>query len=302
MIPVKEILLPKSVEEVCRLLHNNETSKIIAGGTDIIPGFHIDSPRFINAERLIDIHQINELKEVSVDNNSITIGSAVTFSEIVNNPIINNKLPLLVKASKTIGSTQIRNRATIGGNFINNAPCADSVAPLLVYDAGIKIKSFTAEKIMWLQDFLVKPYATRLKPDEIVTQIIVPVPPDKFKGDFYKLGRRRAVSISRISLALLLDLQGGLINEMRIASGAVTPIGTRFYDVEKFAKGKTADDDTIKEIAIKLGERILEVSGVRWSSEYKIPVVQQMCYQLIKGIERRSASPKLSGSSLYDPL
>lgn len=287
MISVKEILLPKSLDEACRLLHNNNgTSKIIAGGTDIIPGFHIESPRFSNIEKLIDINNVNELKMVSVADNYISIGSSVTFSEILSNQIINEKLPLLVKASKTIGSTQIRNRATLGGNFINNAPCADSVAPLLVYDAEIKIRSFTAEKIMKLQDFLIKPYKTRLQPDEIVTQVIIPIPEKNLEGNFYKLGRRRAVSISRISLAILLNVNNGLIGEMRIASGAVTPIGTRLYEVEEFAKGKLFNDESIKEIAIKLGEQILEISGVRWSSEYKIPVVQQVCYQLIKGIER----------------
>lgn len=286
MIPVKEILLPKTVDEICRLLQNNNgTLKIIAGGTDIIPGFHIDSPRFVNADRLIDINRIDELKEVTVKDNSISIGTAVTFSEIISNPILSNSLPLLVKASKTIGSTQIRNRATLGGNFINNAPCADSVAPLLVYDAEIRVKSFTAEKIMKLQDFLIKPYGTRLKPDEIVTHVIIPIPSEKYLGDFYKLGRRRAVSISRISLAILFDFSDGLINEMRIASGAVTPIGTRFYDVEQYAKGKVLNDESMQEIAIRLGERILEISGVRWSSEYKIPVVQQVFYQLLKKIE-----------------
>jgi CO/xanthine dehydrogenase FAD-binding subunit len=287
MIPVKEILLPKTVDEVCRLLLNNKgVSKIIAGGTDIITGFHIESPRFENIEQLIDINNVDELKTVSIVDGNIIIGSAITFSEIIANPLLNEKLPLLVKSSKTIGSTQIRNRATLGGNFINNAPCADSVAPLLVYDAEIKIKSFTSEKIMLLQDFLVKPYGTRLKPDEIVTQIIVQIPSDNFKGDFYKLGRRRAVSISRISLAILLDVNNGLINQMKIASGAVTPIGIRFYDVEEFAKGEKMNDESMKEISIKLGERIMQVSGVRWSSEYKIPVVQQVCYQLLKGIER----------------
>jgi CO/xanthine dehydrogenase FAD-binding subunit len=287
LIPVREILLPKSIDEVCRLLQdNNGSSKIIAGGTDIVPGFHIESPRFTCIDRLIDINGIDELKAVSVGEDYIVIGSAITFSEIISNPILNDKLPLLVKASKTIGSTQIRNRATLGGNFINNAPCADSVAPLLVYDAEIRVKSFTAEKIMKLQDFLVKPYGTRLKPDEIVTQVMIPIASGRIKGGFYKLGRRRAVSISRISLAVLLDLNDGVINDLRIASGAVTPIGARFYDVEQYAKGKVLNDESMKEIAIRLGERILDMSGIRWSSEYKIPVVQQVCYQLLKGIER----------------
>jgi len=283
MIPVKEILLPRSIDEVCRLLQNNNgSSKVIAGGTDIVPGFHIESPRFKNIEKLIDINNVKELKSVSIDNDVISIGSAITFSEIISNQVLNDKLPLLVKASKTIGSTQIRNRATLGGNFINNAPCADSVAPLLVYDAEIKIKSYASEKIMKLQDFLVKPYGTRLNPDEVVTHIMIPLPSEKYVGDFYKLGRRRAVTISRISLAYLIEPVNGIINDLKIASGAVTPIGTRFYDVEQFAKGKFLNDDSIKEIAIKLGEKILEVSGIRWSSEYKIPVVQQMCYVILR--------------------
>ncbi|MDQ7816242.1 MAG: FAD binding domain-containing protein [Melioribacteraceae bacterium] len=287
MIPVREILQPKSVDEICRLLKsNNGDTRIIAGGTDIIPGFHIDSPRFAGIKRLLDLQLIDELKTVSINHQIISIGAAITFSDIITNPVLNSHLPLLVKSSTTIGSTQIRNRATLGGNFINNAPCADSVAPLLVYDAEIKIKSFTSEKIMKLQDFLVKPYATRLNPDEILTKIMVPVPSTDFVGDFYKLGRRRAVSISRISLAMLMMNEDKIIKEMRIASGAVTPIGTRLYDVEEFAKGKVCNEEAFKEIAIKLGERILAVSGLRWSSEYKIPVVQQVCYQLLKKIER----------------
>lgn len=288
MIPFKEIVLPESLDEVCRLLQNNNgSSKIIAGGTDIVPGFHIESPRFTEIEQLIDINRIAELKEIYVKDNFISIGSAATFTEIISNDLLNEKIPLLVKASKTIGSTQIRNRATLGGNFINNAPCADSVAPLLVYDAEIKIKSFTAEKIIKLQDFLVRPYGTRLKPDEIVTHILIPIPKLNYYGDFYKLGRRRAVSISRISLAVLLYLKDGTINDIKIASGAVTPFGTRIYDVEEFAKGKMMTDDSAKEIAIKLGEKILQIAGVRWSSEYKIPVVQQVCYHLLRKLERR---------------
>jgi xanthine dehydrogenase FAD-binding subunit len=287
MIPKLEILLPKTIEEACSFLVNNKF-KIIAGGTDIVPGFHIDSPRFKDIETLIDINGINELKEIKINSDKISIGAAVTFSEIISNEILNKYCQLLVKASKTIGSRQIRNRATIAGNFINNAPCADSVAPLLVYDASVKIKSKTSERIIKLDDLLLKPYKTQLQPDELVSEIILPISSHSLKGDFYKLGRRRAVSISRISLAVLMEVEDKIIKQMKIASGAVTPIGKRLSDIEDFAQGKICCDKTFKEIAVKLGERILEVSGLRWSSEYKIPVIQQMCYQLLKGIEHRS--------------
>jgi xanthine dehydrogenase FAD-binding subunit len=289
MIPKLKILLPKTIEEACGFLNNNNSNaKIIGGGTDIVPGFHIDAPRFKDIEILIDISGIKELKEMEISSDEISIGSAVTFSEIISSPILNKYCPLLVKASKTLGSRQIRNRATIAGNFINNAPCADSVAPFLVYEASVKIKSKSSERIIKLDELLLKPYKTQLQPDELIAEIILPIPSNSLKGDFYKLGRRRAVSISRISLAVLLEADDKIIKQMKIASGAVIPIGKRLPDVEEYANGKICGDKAFKEIAIKLGERILDVSGLRWSSEYKIPVVQQMCYQLLKGIERRS--------------
>jgi len=287
MIPRLKILIPKTIEEACGFLNGaNGNAKIIAGGTDIIPGFHIDSPRFKNIETLIDIHHINELKTVEISSDEISIGAAVTFSEIISNQLLSEHCPLLVKASKTIGSIQIRNRATLAGNFVNNAPCADSVAPLLVYDAAVKIKSQISGRAIKLEKLLLKPYKTQLQHDELVTGIAIKIPSEKMKGDFYKLGRRRAVAISRISLAVLMETENETIKQMKIASGAVTPIGIRLRDVEEFAKGKLINDKAFKEIALKLGEKILEVSGLRWTSEYKIPVAQQMCYQLLKGIER----------------
>ncbi|MFA7229552.1 MAG: hypothetical protein WC061_10995, partial [Melioribacteraceae bacterium] len=124
--------------------------------------------------------------------------------------------------------------------------------------------------------------------NEIVTRINIPIPGKNLSGEFYKLGRRRAVAISRITLALLIDLKNNLFNEIRIASGAVTPTGVRFYDLENFAQGKKADENFIKELSGKLGEKVIEAAGLRWSSEYKLPVIQQVFYQLLMGMERRS--------------
>lgn len=288
MIPKLKILIPKTIEEACGFLNGADGNiRIIAGGTDIIPGFHIDSPRFKNIETLIDINHVNELKTVEINSDEISIGAAITFSEIISNQKLYEYCQLLIKASKTIGSRQIRNRATLTGNFINNAPCADSVAPLLIYDALVKIKSQISERVIKLEELLLKPYKTQLQADEIVTKIIIKIPSSKMSGDFYKLGRRRAVAISRISLAVLMEVENKIITQMRIASGAVTPIGIRLRDIEEFAKGKIICNKTFKDISILLGEKILEISGLRWSSEYKIPVVQQMCYQMLKGIDIR---------------
>lgn len=282
-----EVLAPKNLSEALLLLSNADPkTKILAGGTDVVVGKTQGSKRFADAETLIDINRIEELKGISEKNGMISIGAAATFSEICKSKLVEEKLPLLKKASNTIGSLQIRNRATIAGNFVNNAPCADTVPALLVYDANIEIKSQTATRNVSLQEFLQGPYKTQLQQGELVTRILVPVPQQNCIGDFYKLGRRRAVAISRLTLAVLIQLKEKKINDIKIASGAVTPIGTRFPKLEKFAIGQKMTDNLCQELAKKMGEEVLAVTGLRWSSAYKLPVVQQMFYQLLKGIER----------------
>ena len=281
MIPELEYKKPKTLNAALKFLNQNAKAKVLAGGTDIIPGFHIESKRFIDIKTLVDIKEIPELRKIVEKKDSIEVGAAVTFAEICEHPVIRKYVPLLADAASMLGSLQIRNRATIAGNFVNNAPCADSVPPLLVYDAKIQIQSEKRISEISLQKFLLQPYKTALKKGEIVTKIIIPKPPEDFRGLFYKLGRRRAVAISRISLALLISLENGLIKELKIGSGAVTPIGMRLYDVEKYAKGKIASRETFRELAIMLGQKVLVITGLRWSSVYKLPVIQNLFYQLL---------------------
>lgn len=281
MIPQLNIVRVNSILSALKLLSSDKNARLIAGGTDIVPGFQIESKRFKDIRLLIDINSIKELKTIKRFKDRIEIGSAVTFSELITSNIIQSDFPLLVNAASTVGSTQIRNRATLAGNFINNAPCADSVPPLLVYNTRIEIRSIKGTRQISLEKFLIEPYKTKLKKNEIVTKVILPLIQKNMQGDFYKLGRRRAVAISRISLAVLVELDNSIIKDIRIASGAVTPIGVRFYDLEKFAIGKKVESEFLKILSIKLGKTILKVTGLRWSSPYKLPAVQQMFYQLL---------------------
>ncbi|NWF91096.1 MAG: xanthine dehydrogenase family protein subunit M [Ignavibacteriaceae bacterium] len=283
MIPQYKYYRPKTLNELKNILGQlKDNIHILAGGTDIVPGFIQESKRFTSIQDLIDINSIPELKTIKEFDGKVSIGAAVTFSEVIKNEIIRKYFPLLVKAAQTVGSVQIRNRATIVGNFVNNAPCADSVPPLLVYDASIKIISPAGEHITPLSKFLLNPYETQLNKNECVTEILLPIPTNNYIGDFYKLGRRSAVSISRISLAFLLHKEENIIKEFRIASGAITPIGKRFYEIEKAFEGKEISSETFMEIASAVGEEVLKTTGLRWSTAYKLPVVQQMLYQLLE--------------------
>jgi xanthine dehydrogenase FAD-binding subunit len=294
MIPELKILTPGTVNEVVDLLAKNKSgTKLLAGGTDIIPGFHINSKRFSDIEYLIDLAGVDALKTISESDNEITIGAACTFSEIGKNKIIKDNLPLLIQAAKTIGSPQIRNRATIAGNFINNAPCADSVPPLLVYDALLEKISSEGKRRVSLEETLLVPYQTTVKPNEVVTKVIIPKKRKDYYGTFYKLGRRRGVAISRITLALLLLIEGDKIVDMKIASGAITPIGIRLHELEESCMGKSPSPEMFREVSKNLGKKILDVTGLRWSSHYKVTVVQQMFYQLLEKLHNKSKEAEI---------
>ena len=289
MIPDLEYIRTNDIKEALQLLENNDGKvKVVAGGTDIIPGFQQGSSRFEGIEKLLDITQINELKSVHDIDDRIEIGAGLTFSEIISNETIFNSFPLLVKSASKIGSVQIRNSATIGGNIVNNAPCADSLSPLLVYDANLRIQSNSEMKEILIKNFLLEAYNTQLKNNEIVTHIILPKISNLYTGDFYKLGRRRGVAISRISLSVLLHLEDQIIEDMRIAGGAVTPVAMRFEEIEQKGKGKRVSKELLVSLSQEIGKTVLKVTGLRWSSAYKLPVVQQSLYQLLTNVVNKT--------------
>jgi len=285
MIPELEFFKPKDIKETLVLLEKYRgNARVIAGGTDIIPGFQQGLKRFKNIKVLIDIHDLKELGTITREGDQVTIGAGVTFSCLNKNPLINKLFPILSQAAGSIGSVQIRNRAVLAGNFVNNAPCADSVPALLVYNATVCIESLQSKRQLPLEEFLIKPYQTQLEPDELVTQVTIPVLNENYRGDFYKLGRRRGVAISRISVALLLDIQDSIIQDFRVASGAITPIGKRFKSLEESARGKKAGSELFHKLAEELGQQMVDITGVRWSTEYKLPVIQKVFYRLLEDL------------------
>ncbi len=285
MIPAIDVIRAETIEQAVQLLSRSRGKAVpLAGGTDIVPGFQQGARRFSGITTLVDINHIPALTTIRKDGNSLLLGAAVTFGDILRNQSKIKNYPLLLQAASGIGSVQIRNRATIGGNFINNAPCADSVPPLLVYDAAIRIRSLQGMHELPLQDFLKRSYETQIKAGELVSEIVLQPPPAGYRGEFYKLGRRRGVAVSRITLAVLLKTAAGKIQDIRLASGAVTPIGKRFFELEENFRGRRTSPAELKRMSIEVGRRILEETGMRWSTPYKLPVTQQMLYQVLAGL------------------
>ena len=272
--------MPQSVKEALALMAEKGAMPI-AGGTDVLVQARMQS----GDVPLVNIAGLRELKEIFDVDGGISIGSGVCFTDLVKHPLIQQRYPLLVTACRTVGSLQLRNRATIGGNIVNAAPCADSMPPLIIYDAEIELKSARGTRRMPVSEFVTGGYRTQLEKDELVTRFILPPPMKQPLIDRYlQLGRRNALNITRQSLTGQFLVDGGTIRLCRLVDGALMSKPQRLVEVEQALIGKPLNADTIDAAAQVLGGIIEKAIGGRWSAPYKIPVFIDMFRQMLEDV------------------
>lgn len=274
MIPPFDYKTPETLREACHLLwKTDEKAKIIAGGTDLVVGLRNEdlSPRL-----LIDITNLKELQDIEESDGVLSIGAAVSHSEIAGSTLVRQYAGILSDAAAEIGSPQIRNLGTIGGNIMNASPAADTLPPLLVLNAFGRIVSQEGEREVPVTQLIKGPYETTLQPHEILIRISFKKLPKDMKGAFIRLARREAMAIARMSMALLIQMQEGRIKEIRIVPGAVLPAPQRLAEVEEFLIGRSLDEKLLKEASQKVSETMIRRSGIRPSTSYKAPVVEAL--------------------------
>jgi CO/xanthine dehydrogenase FAD-binding subunit len=268
-----EYFTPDSIEEACTLLEMLDTgTKILAGGTDVL--VELRKPGYESPTDIIDISRISSLRGIEESSDIVLIKPLTTHTEILRSKIISAVAPLLQSAVASIGSPQIRNRGTVGGNLMNAAACADTVPPLIALGATIVLRSARGERVVALSDFFVKPYATTAQRDEILVAIRFPKLPVGAKTAFVKLGRRNALSISRLSVAAIVVKDGtGVIRDVRIVPGAAFPKWQRVPEAEELLVGKIPSRELFNQAGKKVSEVMISFTGRRWSTEYKEPVI-----------------------------
>lgn len=282
MIPPFDYKTPKTLQEASNLLWGyKERAKIIAGGTDLVIALRNEALR---PEALIDITHIPELRKIEEQDGVICIGAAVTHSEIFSSSLIHQYGKVLSDAVSEIGSPQIRNIGTIGGNIINASPAGDSIPPLLVLDAMATVVSAEGRKEVPLPHLFESPYQTTLKPYEILVNVQFKKLSPSMKGGFVRLARREGMAIARMSVAIVLELEKReeRIEEIRIAIGAVTPTPQRMSEAEGFLKGRLPDEESLRKASTLISEAIIKRSGIRPSTSYKRPVVEALFKRAVK--------------------
>ncbi len=244
-----------------------------------------ESSRLPDFDYLLDISNIPELKIINSINNFIEIGPLATHSRLINEPLIKNNFPVLVEAAYTIGSTQIRNRGTIGGNIVNASPAADLLPPLIVLNAEVVLTSKKSERILSLEKFLAGPYKTKIQANELLTKIKIPLLGDNYYTDFQKIGRRKALSIARLSLALVAKIdKEGVFQDTRVVPGSATPYPQSLPETEKAINGKSIFNIDLEEIGEITSKEMVSITGERWSTPYKKPTIAVLIKRALKKI------------------
>ncbi len=265
---------PKTLAEAVRLMDTLDDAKPVIGGTDLVPLLREAACR---PSHLVDLNGVAELNYVREQDGFVCIGATATHSQVAASELM-RRAPAVVDAVSRIGSPQIRNRGSVAGNLCNASPAADSAPPLLVYDAEVKIASSGETAIIPLPELFAGPKINCLEPNELVTEIRFPVPPESSSSSFKRIGRRKAFTLSVVSAAAYVEMDGGVCKEARVAFGSVAETPVRAPEVEELLNGKELDDETIS-VAAEAAERsVSPVTDVRGTAEYR----RAMCGVLLK--------------------
>jgi CO/xanthine dehydrogenase FAD-binding subunit len=255
----------KNLKDLSELTHI-ENPYFIAGGTDLL--IRIKDDFLPWPFTVIDISGLSELKGIDIEKDYIIIGALVTHGEIEKHKELNIYTPSLTQACSHVGSPQIRNRATIGGNIGNASPAGDSIPPLYVHGAEIHLVEGSEERWVKVEDFFKGPGKTVRKPLEIIKEIRIAREKVDF-GTYARLGQRNALAISKVSMALSARKNNGHIEDIKIALGAVGPTVIMAKDTADFLKGKILSCDVIKEAGHIIEKEAKPISDLRSSLEYR---------------------------------
>jgi CO/xanthine dehydrogenase FAD-binding subunit len=240
-----DVLTPRTLEEALQLKAERPGAVPIQGGTDVMVELNFDRRR---PEALLNLNEIAELRGWERQNGTLRLSSGLTYTEAMEGELA-EALPALAEASRTIGSPQIRNRGTIGGNLGTASPAGDALPPLLVEGAGIELASVRGTRTVALEEFLVGPKRNSLVDDELITAAFVT--PSGNRQTFMKIGPRNAMVIAVCSLALSVDRERG---EVRAAYGSAGP-------VPALVTGSLSDSEGFPEAVATAASPIDDVRG-----------------------------------------
>ena len=272
--PAFEYLRPKSIPEAITLLQQHgDEAKLLSGGQSLIPMMKL---RLARPGFLIDINSIAGLSYIKEEGGYLKIGGLTREAEVEASVLVRSKYPLLMDTATVIADPQVRNLATVGGNLAHGDPANDHPATMVAFGAQIVATGAKGERVIPVEDFFVTLFTTALKPDEILTEIRVPIPPPKSGGAYLKVERKVGdFATAAVAVQLTLD-GGGAVQKAGIGLTNVGPTPIKARKAEDFLKGKKPDAATLAQAAQLASDEAQPGSDLRGPAEYKKGLVKEL--------------------------
>jgi carbon-monoxide dehydrogenase medium subunit len=284
---------PETLDEAVQMLagHGGDV-RVLAGGTDLVAWLRDEA---VAPDLLVDIKRIEGLRKIADEGDALSIGSLVTFTDLLNSELVESRLPLMVEMSATVASTGIRNRATLVGNICSAVPSCDAGPPLLVHGATVHTIGPAGRRHISIDDWFLGPRKTALNTGEIVTKVVVPIPPRGHGACYVRLSRYEGEDLAQACVAVLAPTD----HRFRVAFGAVAATPVRARRIEALLEGKALTPELIGEAMALVSEEISPITDIRASKEFRMRMSEVMLQRgLMAAVQRLEGNGPSYGTNL----
>jgi CO/xanthine dehydrogenase FAD-binding subunit len=274
----------------------NAKVRIIAGGTDVLADLKFAAH---GPDVVVDISRADDLKNITITEQGLSIGALVTHTQIMKSPVIRQMFPALVDAAHTIGAVQTRNLGTLGGNLVTAVPSMDSGPTLMALEAIVTIAGNGGRRQVPLTEFFLGPRKTILKPDELLAEIMVPKQNLGKPTHFLKFGLRKgqALALVNVAASFWVDWEKNTFVAPRIALGAVAPKVIRAAQAEAFLDGRPITLEAMAEAGRAAVGDAKPISDFRASAEYRRHLIAVLTKRALEGAWALAQARRLEGSN-----
>ena len=284
-----ELVSPGNLHAVLSLMASEPAQWLpIAGGTDVMVLY---SAGKLPNRKLINIWNIPELREIEVFPDRICIGAACAYTALRQHEIVSREFPLLAMAASWTGGIANQNRGTLGGNIANASPAADSLPPLLVYDAGLTLVSVRGERRVTYRNFHLGYKQTAMAADELIREISLPRRFSGYISHGRKVGARNAQAISKVCLAALGQIVSGAIRDVRLAIGSVAPVPLRLTETERVLAGKRIEPSLMDAARKSVAKEIKPIDDIRSTARYRAAVAGNLVAEFLEKLAASETQP-----------
>ena len=285
--PAFEYLRPATIPEAIAFLQQyGDEAKILSGGQSLIPMMKL---RLARPAYLIDINRIAGLSYIKEEDGHLKIGGLTREAELEHSPVIQSKFPIIHDTAHVIADPQVRNLATVAGNLAHGDPANDHPATMLALSAKVVATGPKGERVIPIEDFFVTLFTTALQPDEIVTEIRIPLPPARCGGAYLKLERKVGdFATAAVAAQVTLD-DSGTCQQAGLGLTNVGPTPIKAGKAEAFLRGKKLDEANVRQAAQLASEEAQPSSDLRGPAEYKKGLVKELTARALSRAAERAS-------------